>query len=190
MIVGDNGSFGSTVKVPFDIPRSKASTYKTGIWVPLVISGPMVKKPDRDVPHLTNATEVFGLFGEVAGLNPQKATAPRKIDAKPLLPYLTNPNQSRIRNFSYAEGGLNFQKDLAHNGPCVIGRSNNSGGSCSQTPINRGVCKDNGGVWWGDGATYSGYAPVDECWQVNQAICECLTDKSDYDAAKVDQSPH
>lgn len=189
VIVGDNGSFGTTVKVPFDIARSKASPYQTGIWVPLMISGPMVKRPDRDVPHLTNATDVFGLFGEVAGLNPVKATSPRLIDSQPLLPYLINPNQTSIRNFNYAEGGLNIQKDLAHNGPCVIGRSNNAGGSCSQTPINKGVCEDNGGVWWGEGATDTGYAPVDECWQVNQVIYGSLSDTSDYDTAKVGQSP-
>ena len=189
VIVGDNGSFGTTVKVPFDIARSKASPYQTGLWVPLVVSGPMVNRPGRDVPHLTNATDVFGLFGEVAGLNPQKATAPRRIDAAPLLPYLVNPNQSSIRTFNFAEGGLNIQKNNGHNGPCVIGRSNDAGGSCSQTPINKGVCEDNGGVWWGEGATDSGYPPVAECWEVNKQIYNSLANKDDYSTAKVNQSP-
>ena len=192
VIVGDNGSFGTTVKVPFDIARSKASPYQTGIWVPLVVSGPMVKEPDRDVPHLVNATDVFGLFGEAAGLDPQKVSQPKKIDASPLLPYLQNPQQQGIRTFNYAEGGLNIQKGGAHNGPCVIGRINDAGGLCSQTPINKGVCEDNGGVWWGEGATDPGVvAAVDECWQVNQAIYDSLTEenKSTYGTAKVGQSP-
>lgn len=192
VIVGDNGSFGTTVQLPFDIARSKASPYQTGIWVPLLVSGPMVRAPDRDVPHLVNATDVYGLFGEAAGLDPQKASRPKTIDASPLLPYLQNPQQQAIRTFNYAEGGLNIQKGGAHNGPCVIGRSNDAGGSCSQTPINKGVCEDNGGVWWGEGADDpSVVAAVDECWQVNQAIYDSLAeeDKSTYDTAKVGQSP-
>lgn len=188
VIVGDNGSFGLTVQVPFDIARSKASPYQTGIWVPLLVAGPMINMPNRDVPHLTNATDVYGLFGEVAGLNPHKASAPHKIDANPLLPYLVNPGQASIRNFNFAEGGLNIQKNNGHNGPCVIGRSNDSGGSCSQTPVSKSVCEDNGGVWWGEEGT-SGFDPVEECWQVNQAIYESLGPEDDYDAAKVSQSP-
>lgn len=190
VIVGDNGSFGSTVQLPFDIARSKASPYQTGIWVPLLVSGPMVTQPNRDVPHLVNATDVYGLFGEAAGLDPQKASRPKKIDARPLLPYLTNPLQPGIRSFNYSEGGLNIQKDGAHNGPCVIGRSDGAGGSCSQTPINKGVCEDNGGVWWGEGATDpSVVKPVDECWQVNEAIYDSLADKTTYSSAKVGQTP-
>lgn len=190
VIVGDNGSFGNTVQVPFDIARSKASPYQTGIWVPLTVSGPMVKQPNRDVPYLVNATDVYGLFAEAAGLNPQKAAMPRKIDSSPLLPYLRNPQQPAIRTFNFSEGGLNIQKGGAHNGPCVIGRTNDAGGTCSQTPINKGVCEDNGGVWWGEGATDSSVvAAVDECWQVNEAIYGSLADKDTYDTAKVGQSP-
>ena len=110
VMVGDNGSFGNTVQAPFDIVRSKASPYQTGIWVPLIVSGPMVKQPNRDVPHLVNATDIFGLFGEVAGLDPQKVTAPKKIDSSPLIPYLQNPQQTAIRTFNFSEGGLNIQK--------------------------------------------------------------------------------
>ena len=189
VMVGDNGSFGNTVQVPFDIARSKASPYQTGIWVPLIASGPMVVKPNRDVPHLVNAADVFGLFGEAAGLDPQKAAAPKKIDASPLMPYLQNPQQTAIRNFNFSQGGLNIQKGGAHNGPCVIGRTDNAGGTCSQTPVNKGVCEDNGGVWWGEGADDGSVVKaVDECWQVNEAIYDSLSDKSTYDTAKVDQS--
>ena len=191
VIVGDNGSVGNTVKAPFDVSRAKATAYQTGVWVPLVVAGPMVKSPGRDNTYLTNATDVFGLFGEIAGLNPSKAAAPRKIDAMPMLPYLTNPRQSAIRRFNFAEGGLNIQKDGAHNGPCVVGSSSTSPGSCSQTPPNKDVCEDNDGIWWGSGADdASVIAAVDECWQVNQAIYNALgDDNSGYDAARVAQFP-
>jgi len=186
VIVGDNGSFGSTVKLPFDAARSKATPYQTGVWVPLVVAGPLVKSPGRDNTSLTNATDVFGLFGEIAGLNPHKVAAPRKIDSVPMLAYLTNPRQPSIRKFNFTEGGLNIQKNGAHNGPCVLGTSP---GSCSQTPVSKTVCEDNGGVWWGEGADgESVIAPVKECWEVNQAIYNDLVDKTTFDTAKVGQS--
>ncbi len=187
VIVGDNGSAGITVQLPFDMFRSKASPYQTGIWVPLVVSGPMVSQPDRDVPHLVSAADVYGLFGEAAGLDPQKASRPNTIDSSPLMPYLRNPLQPGIRTFNYSEGGLNIQKNGAHNGPCVIGRTNDAGGTCSQTPVNKGVCEDNGGVWWGEGATdLSVSTPVHECWEVNQQIYE--SHSSTYGTSKVLQA--
>ena len=190
VIVGDNGSAGITVQFPFDMLRSKASPYQTGIWVPLMVSGPMVAQSNRDVSHLVSAADVYGLFAEAAGLDPQKASRPNTIDSSPLMPYLRNPQQPAIRTFNYSEGGLNIQKNGAHNGPCVIGRTNDAGGTCSQTPINKGVCEDNGGVWWGEGATDpSVSAAVDECWQVNQQIYGSLADPSTYNSVKVGQAP-
>jgi hypothetical protein len=190
VIVGDNGSAGITVQFPFDMLRSKASPYQTGIWVPLMVSGPMVTQSNRDVSHLVSAADVYGLFAEAAGLDPQKASRPNAIDSSPLMPYLRNPQQPAIRTFNYSEGGLNIQKNGAHNGPCVIGRTDDAGGTCSQTPINKGVCEDNGGVWWGKGATDPSVSTaVDECWQVNEQIYGSLADPSTYNSVKVGQAP-
>lgn len=190
VIVDDNGSFVNTVKLPFDFARSKATPYQTGVWVPLIVAGPMVSNPGREIEHMTSTVDVFGLFGELAGLDPRKAAAPRTIDSEPLLPYLTNSRQKSIRKFNFTQGGLNIQPNNGHNPPCVLGASDTSTGSCSQTPINKGVCEDNGGVWWGTGADDpSVKAVVDECWQVNEAIYNDLGDKSTYTTAKVGQTP-
>ena len=40
IIVGDNGTYGLSVKVPFDPSRAKGFTYQTGVWVPLITAGP------------------------------------------------------------------------------------------------------------------------------------------------------
>ena len=40
---------GNTVKEPFDRSRAKGTAYQTGVWVPLVVAGPLVKQPDREV---------------------------------------------------------------------------------------------------------------------------------------------
>ena len=169
VIVGDNGSFGPTVKAPFDPTRAKGTAYQTGVWVPLIVAGPMIQRPDRDVEHMINATDVFRLFGEVAGLDVDALT-PAGTDSVAMLPYLINPAQSSLRDHNFTQGGLNIQLDGGRNGPCVIGPM------CSHTPVSKTVCEDNGGVWWGKGAddpvvvdTYDS-GELEQCWQVNQAI--------------------
>ncbi len=187
VIVGDNGSLGTTVKFPFDPSRSKATAYQTGAWVPLIVSGPMVMDPGRDVNSMVNVADLFELFGEVAGIDVHQAV-PRHIDSHPLLPYLTNPMQTSLRHYNFTQGGFNIQKNGSHNPPCVVpfppGNPKpptvpvDSRGLCSQVPTSQSVCEDNYGVWWGPGAdpgnTFPGFQGVNECWQVNQALFKQL----------------
>ena len=173
VIVGDNGTFGATVKFPFNPNRAKGTAYQTGVWVPLIVAGPLVVAPNRDVEHMVNMVDVYRLFGEIAGIDVPTAV-PRTIDAAPLLPYLTKADQSSIRTLNFTMGGYNIQANGGRNGPCVF-----SATSCSQIPINKGVCEDNGGVWWGAGYTdpsvvvSSGHGSstgYQSCCQVNQAL--------------------
>jgi hypothetical protein len=146
IVVGDNGSFGGTVKIPFDPSRAKGTAYQTGVWVPLVIAGPLVNKPDRAVTHMVNIADLYQLFGEIAGIDVPKAV-PRAIDSAALLPYLVNPEQDSIRRWNFTQVGANLQANGGMNGPCTIASS------CTQIPVTKSVCEDNGGVWWGSGAT-------------------------------------
>ncbi len=188
VIVGDNGSLAQTVKPPFDPTRAKASVYQTGVWVPLIVAGPMVVDPGREVSDMVNEADVFELFGEIAGLD-VKRVVPRKIDSYPMLPYLINPSQPSLRDYNFTQGGFNIQKNGAHNGPCVFPGVNGKPGICSQTPVSKSVCEDNGGVWWGigatNGSTYGG--GLAECWQVNQVIWE--HEGANYATKRVLQSP-
>jgi len=142
IIVGDNGSFGYTVKLPFDVGRAKGTPYQTGAWTPLIVSGPLVKHPDRNVGAMTNAVDIFQLIGEMAGVDVHKRVKWR-IDSTPMLPYLQKPRQAPIRKWNFTEIGENLQANGAVNGPCV------TAGSCVSLPPDRDVCEDNGGVWWG-----------------------------------------
>lgn len=168
VIVGDNGTFGAAVKLPFDANLAKGTAYQTGIWTPLIVAGPVVSGVDREVDHMVNMVDVFQFFGELAGLDVQKLV-PRTIDSVGLLSYLTKPGQASLRNINFSMGGFNIQANGARNAPCVFTSS------CSQVPISKSVCQDNGGVWWGSGYTDSsvitptptgGYT---SCYQVNQA---------------------
>ena len=39
VIVGDNGTYAPSVKLPFDPILCKGTTYQTGVWVPLIVAG-------------------------------------------------------------------------------------------------------------------------------------------------------
>ncbi|MDX2165423.1 MAG: sulfatase-like hydrolase/transferase [Deltaproteobacteria bacterium] len=169
VLVGDNGSLGTTVKVPFSIDRSKGTAYQTGVWVPLIVSGPLVKKPDRDVGHMVNFADLFVLFGEMAGIDDVQARVPRPIDGESMLPYLTDPAQKSIRTYNYTEIGVNLQANEAINAPCIISTT------CTQIPVSKSVCEDNDGIWWGAGhdAPITDGAPAEGftyCCQVNQFV--------------------
>lgn len=150
IIVGDNGSLGSAVKAPFDPTRAKGTAYQTGVWVPLIVAGPLVNNPGRAVSSMVNIADVFQLFGEIAGLDVH-AAVPRTIDSMSMLPYLSNPSQPSIRSTNFSQVGVNLQVGGALNGPCLFG-----GRSCSQIPVSKSVCEDNGGAWYGDGSTVEG----------------------------------
>jgi hypothetical protein len=146
IVLGDNGSLGNTVKLPFQPSRAKGTAYQTGVWVPLVIAGPLVVEPGRSVTKMVNIADLFALFGEIAGIDDVRREVPRTIDAFPMLPYLRDPDQRSLRDWNYTEVGANLQVGGAINNPCVIS------GGCTQIPVSKSVCEDNAGVWWGDGA--------------------------------------
>ncbi|MBY0278838.1 sulfatase-like hydrolase/transferase [Candidatus Binatia bacterium] len=143
VIVGDNGSLGGTVKQPFDPSRAKGTAYQTGVWVPLVIAGPLVVRPGRDVEHMVNIADLYTLFGEIAGIEDVRAQVPRPIDAEPMLPYLREPGRASIRASNFTQVGPNLQANGAINGPCTIGST------CTQIPVTKSVCHDNNGTWYG-----------------------------------------
>ncbi|GAA4329314.1 hypothetical protein GCM10023144_15950 [Pigmentiphaga soli] len=168
VIVGDNGTLGSAVKLPFSGSQAKGTAYQTGVWDPLIIAGPQVAQPDRDVDHMVNMVDLFQFFGELAGVDAHQAV-PRTIDSVALLPYLTNPGQASLRTVNFTMGGFNQQAGGARNAPCVISTS------CTQIPVSKSVCEDNQGVWWGPGyddpsVIDNGGAGYTSCAAVDQAL--------------------
>lgn len=146
VLVGDNGTLGFTVKAPFDSSRAKGTAYQTGVWVPLVVAGPLVKQPNREVTYMVNVADLFQLFGDIADIDVKK-TVPRTIDSELMLAYLTDPWQKAIRKSNFTQIGTNLQANEALNGPCTFTDT------CSQIPVSKSVCEDNAGTWWGKGAT-------------------------------------
>jgi hypothetical protein len=167
VIVGDNGSLATAVKQPFEPSQAKGTAYQTGVWDPLIVAGPQVVQPDREVEHMVNMVDLFQFFGELAGIDVHKEV-PRTVDSVGILPYLTNPGQGSLRTINFTIGGVNQQANGGRNGPCVITTS------CTQIPTSKSVCEDNQGIWWGPDYTDSsvidnGGAGYKICSEVNQA---------------------
>ena len=178
VIVGDNGTLGYAAKRPFDPSLAKGTSYQTGVWVPLIVAGPQVAQPGREVEHMVNSVDLFQFFGELAGVDAHQAV-PRTIDGVGLLPYLRDAGAASLRSINFTQSGMNLQADGGSNGPCVMNRdlaaSPPAGGSCTQIPTSKSVCEDNGGVWWGRGYSDAAVVPnggagYARCWAVNQAI--------------------
>lgn len=171
VIVGDNGSLAAAVKEPFEAGQAKGTTYQTGVWTPLIVAGPQVTEPGREVEHMVNMVDLYQLFAEIAGVDVQ-AENPHTVDSAPVLPYLTNPEQPSIRNINFAMAGFNIQANGGSNGPCVISTA------CTQIPTTKSVCEDNQGEWWGPGydtgpgstVIDNGGAGYEICADVNRAL--------------------
>mgnify|MGYP003582725924 CR=1 FL=1 len=164
VVMADNGTYAPSVKAPFNPTRAKGFPYQGGVWVPLIVAGPMVKEPNRDIPHMVNSTDLYSLFAELAGIDVSKAVpAARGLDAKPLLPYLTDPGHSSIRSTNYTEMGTNITSTTVPAAPpCVIPASN----VCVQIFPQQGICEDQSGIWYGPGGS-AGSAGLGSCCAVN-----------------------
>jgi Sulfatase len=165
IIIGDNGTFAPGVKVPFDFSRAKGYVYQTGVWVPLIVSGPIVASPDREVTSMVNVADLFQFFGEIAGIDVHKVVPTSHIlDSQSMLPYLTNPNQPSIRTTNFTQTGNNIH--LAPPPPCVIPLTDPP--TCVQLFNSKALCNFEGGAWYGtnpDGGTsYS------SCCDVKRAV--------------------
>jgi arylsulfatase A-like enzyme len=151
IIIGDNGTYAPSVKLPFDLAHAKGFVNQTGVWVPLIVSGPLVNTPGRKVENMVNLADLFQLFGEIAGLDVRKLVpASRILDSVSMLPYLTNPSQPSLRAYNFTQTGINISAHNARPGPCLIPIPGSN--TCVQLFPQKGLCEQEGGVWYGPGS--------------------------------------
>jgi hypothetical protein len=159
IVVGDNGTFGPGVKPPFQISHAKGYVYQTGVWVPLIVAGPVVKSPGRSVNAMVNVADLYQLFGELGGVDVRKAVpSSHVLDSQPMLAYLTNPNQAEIRQTNFTQIGNNIHPVAPQ--PCVIQVGPTP--TCVQLFSSAGICHFEDGVWYGDNPDQGGVA-FDTC---------------------------
>jgi hypothetical protein len=166
IIVGDNGTFAPGVKEPFDNTRAKGYVYQTGVWVPLIIAGPMVVSPDREVKSMINITDLFQLFGEIAGADVRKIVpASHTLDSQPMLAYLTNPNQASIRKTNFTQTADNIHTPPP---PCVITLIQPN--TCVQLFDSAPLCHFEGGKWYGTPSDDTQGRTFTSCCDVKRAL--------------------
>lgn len=166
VITSDNGTWTTSVRAPFDPTRAKGTPYQTGVWVPEIVAGPMVNKPGREVSAMTNGTDLFSLFSEVAGIDVRKAVPKSHIlDSEKMLPYLTNPKQAPIRKSNFTLFGKNLRAEGAAEYPCLITSMN----SCTMVLPAKGVCEDQSGEWFGPEGVVAPEVYT-SCCQVNEYL--------------------
>lgn len=167
VVIGDNGSYVYTVKEPFDPRYSKGYVNQTGVWVPLLVAGPLVVQPGRSVDAMVNVADLFELFGEIAGINVRDAVpAAHALDAESMLPYLTDPAASPIRDVSFTHLATNKRAPSTVQGACVIEVAN----VCTTLFPQASLCTDEGGVWYGNGSEVDNVPSggFTTCCEVNQ----------------------
>ncbi|MCW5892046.1 MAG: sulfatase-like hydrolase/transferase [bacterium] len=170
VVVGDNGTYGLSVKAPFDPSRAKGYAYQTGVWVPLVASGPLVhaKKVGSELGDMVNTVDLYRLFAEIAGVDVDKVVPKsHTVDARPMLPYLKKGKHNEIRKTNFTQIGQNIRAAGTVLWPCVIPSVN----VCVQLFTTAGLCESEGGTWYGpDGA--AGADGIATCCDVNAQLSQ------------------
>lgn len=104
IFMGDNGTPKNVGARPFPTRRAKTTPYEGGVNVPLIVAGPAVSSPGREVPALVSAVDVFGTVADLCGVDLQQVIPPWvSLDSVSFAPYLGNPQQAPLRQFVYTE---------------------------------------------------------------------------------------
>lgn len=98
VFTSDNGPVPRVVEPPFDSLRSKGTVYEGGVNVPLIVAGPQVVSPGREVSAVVGLVDLFATFAELA-----EVPATTGVDSISLVPYLIDANAPPQRSTIYCE---------------------------------------------------------------------------------------
>jgi arylsulfatase A-like enzyme len=100
IFIGDNGDDSPVAQSS----PAKGSVYQGGLQVPMIISGPSVKSPNRSSDALVHTTDLFATILELFGHTQWPAQIPisKPVDSKSLLPILKNTSQE-VHDWVFAE---------------------------------------------------------------------------------------
>lgn len=104
LVVADNGTPAECSMAPFIPEHAKLTPFEGGLNVPLVVSGPGIAFPGREVDALVCITDVFATVSEWAGVVPTEAHNPDYlVDSVSLVPYLRQIVAPSRRDVVYAD---------------------------------------------------------------------------------------
>ena len=104
VFMGDNGSPRNVTQAPFDPLHAKGTLYEGGTHVPLMVSGPIVVAPGREVAALVDPTDYFATVCELQGID-ARAQVPTSVslDSVSFAPYLRSATQLPLRTVAHVE---------------------------------------------------------------------------------------
>lgn len=101
--VGDNGTPGPVIRPPFTALQGKGTLYQGGIHVPLIVTGPDVKRRGT-CEALVGTVDLFATLAEIAGVKVDELPIPdRTLDSVSMVPYLKDPATATIRKTILSE---------------------------------------------------------------------------------------
>ena len=124
-VIGDNGTPRFVINPPHDKSHGKTTFFQHGIHVPMIVSGPLVKKPIPLGGHvctsLVDAVDVWATLTKISGasLSPQPA-----VDGISFLPLIRDPSATGARPWAFAQlfspaGPYESVVDLADHGRSI-----------------------------------------------------------------------
>ncbi|MAF66197.1 MAG: hypothetical protein CMJ84_11140 [Planctomycetes bacterium] len=103
VFAGDNGTPSESTVAPFDPDHAKLTCYEGGVNVPLIISGPSVAVPGREVSHLVSLVDLFATIADMAGIDAEASLPGVELDSVSAYPYLEATNALPQRQTVYSE---------------------------------------------------------------------------------------
>jgi arylsulfatase A-like enzyme len=105
VFIGDNGTPGRVIQPPYTTNHAKDSLYEGGVRVPLLISGPEIVSPNREVATPVHAADLYTTILELAGIDVATTQpASRPLDSRSLLTLLTNGTDNARYGYSADSG--------------------------------------------------------------------------------------
>jgi len=106
IFAGDNGTPREVVQPPHEPLHGKGSVYQGGVNVPLLIGGPSVQAPGREVQGVAHTLDLFATVLDLIGADLAQLAPTAGVDSLSLAPYLVDPEQPPLRATVYTEGFL------------------------------------------------------------------------------------
>ena len=104
IFIGDNGTPDEVTPDPIPEGHGKISPYEAGIRVPMIVQGPAVAQPGREVEFLTHLVDIYPTVLELCGLDLEEdLPLGHELDGISFLPYIENPSAPRLRETIVSE---------------------------------------------------------------------------------------
>ncbi len=105
IFLSDNGTpDGAVTKAPVLPGKAKGSLYRGGVNIPLIVTGPHVRKPGSESQALVHTVDLFATIADIANvdLTAQREDT-RKLDSLSFLPVIEDPSSSGQRQTLFSE---------------------------------------------------------------------------------------